>query len=165
MHPKIRHVYDSQPAPKSCFLFAVFTFKIELGIVLKLKRWEYHETKQKKIGSFKDGSNNFCLNFYPKTWLQARSVTKNFKKHTIGEFFFFVLDTKLDSNLPTLILFPLKSFKPYTKGKKKWPRSTYCSMIRRCIHQIWNRSLWWLSLWVPSNRSCCGMSMPPSRQS
>ena len=35
----------------------------------------------------------------------------------------------------------------------------------QCIHQICTRSLWWLSLWVPSHHSCCGMSMPPSRLS
>ena len=32
-----------------------------------------------------------------KTWLWARNFTKNFKKHLLGDIFFSVLDTKLDS--------------------------------------------------------------------
>ena len=35
MHPNVRRVYDQGPAPKAGFLFFFFTFKIELGIVLK----------------------------------------------------------------------------------------------------------------------------------
>ena len=48
MHPNMRQAYDQGLAPKSCFLFLVFIFKIELWIVLKFKRWEYHETKQNR---------------------------------------------------------------------------------------------------------------------
>ena len=48
MHPNMRQAYDQGLAPKSFFLFLVFIFKIELWIVLKFKRWEYHETKQNR---------------------------------------------------------------------------------------------------------------------
>ena len=54
-------------------------------------------TKQRWIGFLRNDSNNYCLDFSPKTWLWARKVTKNFKKHLFGDIFFSVLDTKLDS--------------------------------------------------------------------
>ena len=36
--PKMLITMDQGPATKSCFLFAAFTFKVELCIVLKFKR-------------------------------------------------------------------------------------------------------------------------------
>ena len=100
MHPKIRQVYDQGPAIKSCFFFAVFTFKVEVWIVLKLKRREYYETKQ-------NGST--LITRYGFGFVALRETS--FRRH----FFFSVLDTRLDQILPTLILCPSKSFKPCTE--------------------------------------------------
>ena len=102
MHQKIRQVYGQGPAIKSCFLFAVFTFKVELWIVLKFKRREYHETKQ-------NGSTRITR--YGFGFVALRETS--FRRH----FFFSVLDTRLDQILPRLILCPSKSFKPCTEKK------------------------------------------------
>ena len=37
---------DKFSGPKSCFMFAVFTFKIKVSKILKMIRWKYQLTKQ-----------------------------------------------------------------------------------------------------------------------
>ena len=37
---------DNFSGPKSCFMFALFTFKIKVSIILKMIQWDYQLTKQ-----------------------------------------------------------------------------------------------------------------------
>ena len=96
MHPNIRRVYDQGPAPKAGFLFFFFYIedRIRDSFELKTMRLKWDETKIDRF--FEKRLKQLLLKFLSKTWLWARSVTNNFKKHILGEFFISVLDTKLD---------------------------------------------------------------------